>query len=429
MVECALDRAETRQGLGRYRRQAERGTWAGAALVVTALTLLLLPIGASWATDAAAGLGVAGLLLLGVALSALRNAGRMRRALAAGPWSAHPAVAVVRGGMVPPSIVLGDPDGGQAWPLTLAATKHRYERVLPGPDGVLWWCGDPDRGGVIAPPGGGEPIWTRPVRGHHTRNRTIGLAAATGLFDRPAAAPVTGTGTGTTAPEPYPPTYAVLAAAARRQALPTGRPRREADVRRVAWWRVGTLRHVSGLTRLLLSPVLVVTGLLMLGRADDYPAVVEYAVVAFGIGVVLHSGRRFFGSGLPEARRLARAARAPQAVPKRYALLFDPLGGGPVLVLFPYGDGARDLPEAVVPLYPPGTLAKPRRGLPEEPCGPVELRGVTAADGTQVVVPWIGGRPVWPSGPYEELAAGDPSAREYLARLAPPQSASGVPAP
>ncbi|MFB6841497.1 hypothetical protein [Streptomyces sp. NPDC056361] len=452
-MECALDREATRRGLGRYRRQAVRGTGAGAALVGLGLVFVLLPVDASWASDVAAGLGTTGLIVLGIALSALRSAGRMRRALAAGPWSAHPAVAVVRGGMVPPSIVLGDRAGGRAWPLTMAATKQRYERVLPGPDAVLWWCGDPDRGGVIAPPGGEELIWARAVRGYHTRNRTVGLAAAEGLFDRPAPVQPRGSrigfpegegdsGTGARAEagtraraeaqDRHPPTYAVLAAAARRQALPgTGRARREADVRAVPWWRVRSLRHVAGLSRLLISPVPVVTGLLMLGRPEDYPAVVAYAVIAFGVGLVLHSGRRFLTSGRAIARLLARSARAPGPVPKRYALLFDPVGGAPVLVLFPHGGGPEDLPEAVLRLYPPGTLAKPRKGLPSAPSGPVELRGLPAGtgQGELAVVPWIEGRPVWPAGPYEELRPGDPAAREYLERLAPPQETSGVPAP
>ncbi|MFE0654567.1 hypothetical protein ACFVZH_39255 [Streptomyces sp. NPDC059534] len=452
VVECALDREATRRGLGRYRRQAVRGTGAGAALVGLGLVFVLLPVDASWASDVAAGLGTTGLIVLGIALSALRSAGRMRRALAAGPWSAHPAVAVVRGGMVPPSIVLGDRVGGQAWPLTMAATKQRYERVLPGPDAVLWWCGDPDRGGVIAPPGGEELIWARAVRGYHTRNRTIGLAAAEGLFDRPTpvqprgsrigfpegegdsdtgARTEAGTQARTEAQDRHPLTYAVLAAAARRQALPgTGRARREADVRAVPWWRVRSLRHVAGLPRLLISPVPVVTGLLMLGRPQDYPAVVAYAVIAFGVGLFLHTGRRFLASGRAAARLLARSAQAPGPVPKRYTLLFDPVGGAPVLVLFPHGGGPEDLPEAVLRLYPPGTLKDPRKGLPSAPSGPVELRG--RPDGTdrgEPVVPWIEGRPVWPAGPYEELRPGDPAAREYLERLAPPQEASGVPAP
>ncbi|MFC8508497.1 hypothetical protein ACFU3J_30920 [Streptomyces sp. NPDC057411] len=550
MVECALDREATRQGLGRYRRQMERLTWAGAAAVVLALVLLLLPVGASWVTDAAAGLGVAGLIAGGVGLGALRNAGRMRRALAAGAWSAHPAVAVVRGGLVPPSIVLGDPDGGQAWPFDLAATKQRYERVLPGPDGVLWWCGDPDRGGVISAPGGGEPVWARPVRGHHTRNRTLGLAAAAGLFTRPAAAPPgpsspepaspqassqqvpspqtsspqassvhasspqvpsqqvpsqqvpspqvsspqtapahasspqtssvhasspqagdpaaapgdgagagaeagagagaeagvgagagaeagagagaeagAEAGAGVGAREPHPLTYAVLSAAARRQALPPGRrPRREADARAVPWWRVRSLRRISGLPRLLVSPVPVVTGMLMLGRPEDYPGVVAYAVIALGVGAVLYSGRGFFASGRAFARALGRAAGAPVSVPKRYALLFDPVGGAPVLVLFPHGGGPDDAPEAVLRLYAPGTPKDPRRGLPEDPSGAVELRGGPdrTESGDVVVVPFVGGLPLWPSGPYEELLPGDPAARAYLERLAPPQ-APGVP--
>ncbi|KKZ71110.1 hypothetical protein VO63_25680, partial [Streptomyces showdoensis] len=240
--------------------------------------------------------------------------------------------------------------------------------------------------------------------------------------------------TGTTSAEdwvrgPRPLTYAVLSAAARRQVLPgTGRPHREADVRAVPWWRVRSLRWVAGVPKLLGAPVLVGTGLLMLlSRSSDYPAVVAYAVIAFGAGFLLHSGHRFLTAGRPAARLLARAARGPVPVPKRYALLFDPHGGAPVLVLFPGGDGAADLPEAVLPLRLPGTLKQPRRGVPSAPAGPVELRGVTDGAGRPVVVPWIEGRPLWPSGPYEELRAGDRAAREYLERLAPPQEARVVP--
>ncbi|MFD5324845.1 hypothetical protein, partial [Streptomyces sp. NPDC127092] len=181
-----MDREATARALGRYRRRVSQGTAAGAVLVGLALVFVFLPADGTWATNVAAGLGTTGLIVLLVGLSALRTAGLMRRTLAAGPWSAHPAVAVVRGGMVPASVVLSSPDDGQAWPLVVAATKQRFEQVRPGPDAVLWWCGDPGSGGVIAPPGGAELVWTRAVRGHHTRHRTVALAAAAGLLDRPA---------------------------------------------------------------------------------------------------------------------------------------------------------------------------------------------------------------------------------------------------
>lgn len=59
-------------------------------------------------------------------------------------------------------------------------------------------------------------------------------------------------------------TYAMVMAEARRQAAlprPTARSRREADVRKVRWWRVGTLRSISGLSTLITA--LVFTCLLL----------------------------------------------------------------------------------------------------------------------------------------------------------------------
>ncbi|MFJ7063974.1 hypothetical protein [Streptomyces sp. NPDC101115] len=459
-MECALDREATARALGRYRRRVTQGTAAGAALVGLALVFGFLPVGGSWATDVAAGLGTTGLIVLLIGLGALRTARMMRRALAAGPWSAHPAVAVVRGGMTPATVVLSAPDDGQAWPLVVAATKQRYELVRPGPDAVLWWCGDPGGGGVIAPPGGAELLWARPVRGHHTRHRAVGLAVAAGLLDRPAPvqpqgpavrpeaprrraglrrgpeAPVV-----TRAPAPRvrpvgdaarpPLTYATLTAAAERQAVPrAGRYRREADVRAVPWWRVRSLRRVAELPMMAGGLIALATGCAALLRPDG-TNVQAYAVAALGAGLFLYAGYRFLAFGRAAARRLARAARAPMAVPRRYALLYDPYGGHPVLLVFPAGDGTDDPPEGVLRLSSPGTRKRPWPGLPPAPSGPVELRGglERTAGGDPVVVPWIEGRPVWPAGPYEELRPGDPAAREYLERLAPPQAAPGVPAP
>ncbi|WP_128984316.1 hypothetical protein [Streptomyces roseicoloratus] len=489
-MECALGREATARALGRYRRRVVWGTAAGAVLVGLGLGFGLLPGGllpgvpgaggpgaggGTWARDVAAGLCTAGVLMLLVGLGALRTARMMRRTLAAGPWSAHPAVAVVRGGMTPATVVLSDPDAGRAWPLVVAATRQRYERVRPGPDAVLWWCGDPGSGGVLAPPGGAELVWARPVRGHHTRRRAVGLAAAAGLLDRPAAmrprgsalrpevrrttrrravlrrgpeAPVV-TGAVTHPPAPRvgpvddaarpPLTYATLTAAAGRQAVPrSGRHRPEADVRVVPWWRVRSLRRVADLPRTAAGLVTLAIGCAALLLRPEDASVQTYAVVAIGAGLVLHAGHRLLTTGRRTALRLAEAARSPEAVPGRYALLSDPYGGTPVLLVFPAGDGAHnaadDLPEGVLRLFSPGL--RPRTwtwpGLPSAPSGAMELRGGTsragtAAGGGPFLVPWIEGRPVWPVGPYEELRAGDPAVREFLERLAPPQVSSADP--
>ncbi|MGW2301427.1 hypothetical protein [Streptomyces sp. NPDC001809] len=182
----AVDLPETARALERYRRRAVEQTVAGA--VVTALALgvgALLP--GDWASDAAAMLGGLGALSLLGGLGAGRVARRMRRVLHAGPWSAHAAVPVERA-WSSATVVLGAPGRDEAWPLAVVALRHRYDRVRPGPRGVLWWCGDPRTGGVLAPPGGGELIWAKPVRGRGGRLRVVRRAERAGLRDRPAPA-------------------------------------------------------------------------------------------------------------------------------------------------------------------------------------------------------------------------------------------------
>ncbi|MCZ0980209.1 hypothetical protein O1L60_17810 [Streptomyces diastatochromogenes] len=103
----------------------------------------------------------------------------MRRTLGAGAWSAHPAVAV-GGASYSTTLVLRAPDGAGAWPLTVIATRPRYELLRPGPDGVLWWCGDPRVGGVLTPPGGGPLIWAKPLRGERARRQAVARARRRG---------------------------------------------------------------------------------------------------------------------------------------------------------------------------------------------------------------------------------------------------------
>ncbi|MFZ4299631.1 hypothetical protein ACOZE3_17170 [Streptomyces cinereoruber] len=214
------------------------------------------------------------------------------------------------------------------------------------------------------------------------------------------------------------PTYERLAALAGHQPVP-GPRRPEADVRSVPWWRVRTLRRVAGVPSVLgaLGVCASMGGLALSGRDDFNPAQV-YVTGALGAAAFLFHGFRLLTSGRPTALLLARAATAPVPVVRRYALLHDP-HGGPVLVLFPAHGGPDDLPEAVLPLTPPGTLRKPRLGLPPAPTGTVELRGWLdrADDGRPIVVAWIGDRPLWPTDPYGE--AGTAEAASLLDRLAP----------
>ncbi|NML52238.1 hypothetical protein HHL19_27490 [Streptomyces sp. R302] len=179
----ALDRQDTAEALERYRRRA--GRWAGAGLGA----LLLVPVavllpGTVWAEDVAPVLGGGGLVLLAFGLGALRLARRMRRALSAGDWSAHAAEPVART-LHAATVVLAAPGAGELWPLTVVAVQQRYHLAQPGPDGVLWWCGDPHRGGVLAASGGGELIWARPVRGRRARQRIVRKAEREGLLNRP----------------------------------------------------------------------------------------------------------------------------------------------------------------------------------------------------------------------------------------------------
>ncbi|MFI1974455.1 hypothetical protein [Streptomyces wedmorensis] len=182
-MACALDVEETAGALERYRRRAGGLIVAGAAVLPLAAgagALLTEP----WREDTAILLCVVGILALGAGTGSLALARRMRRTLAAGTWSAHPAVALDRTGHAT-TLVLRAPDGTETWPLTVIATRHRYEAVRPGPDGVLWWCGDPRVGGVLAPPGGGPLIWAKPLRGERVRRRVVAHAAAEGLAHRP----------------------------------------------------------------------------------------------------------------------------------------------------------------------------------------------------------------------------------------------------
>ncbi|MFE2296590.1 hypothetical protein ACFXAW_00160 [Streptomyces sp. NPDC059445] len=221
-------------------------------------------------------------------------------------------------------------------------------------------------------------------------------------------------------------TYAVMTAEARRQAAlprPTARRRREADVRTVRWWRIRTLRSISGLSTLVTALVfacLVLVICLLVGSSimPDawYPLVVS-------VGLALYGAYRLRGVPGATARTLASAACAPGPVPKRYALVYDPPWGGiALLVLFP-ADGGDDVqPDAVLELMPlpepwlrfPGASKLPA-DLPVEPAGNLELRG--ARDGLPMGIPWIDGQAYWPKRSYgpDDLMGGE--GRALILRL------------
>ncbi|MET9954767.1 hypothetical protein ABZ135_24925 [Streptomyces sp. NPDC006339] len=181
---------ETVEALARHRRRAVE--WAVAGLIgSTAGGWLLASADEGWGEDLAAFLFVAAVGLAFIGLGAVAQARRMRRVLAAGPWSAHPA-ALLPHGMKAGAVVLSAPEAGEAWPLTMSATWQRFRLVQPGSGSVLWWCGDPRTGGVLAQPGGGELFWAKPVRGRATRAQMVRQAVADGLLRRPAPAPPQG---------------------------------------------------------------------------------------------------------------------------------------------------------------------------------------------------------------------------------------------
>lgn len=567
----ALDRRDTAEALERYRQRA--AGWVGAGFALAAPTWVLMALSTDvqepgWFEQLLPGLLGMGTFLFLLGLGALRLARRMRRVLSAGDWSAHPVVVPVRGR---PVLRAGGRD--ELWPLTVVAVEHRWKRVVPGPTGTVWWCGDPRTGGVIAPPGGGELIWAKPVRGQLTRRRVLRRAEETALLPATASAqPAAGEAHTASAAEgrartprrrglgrwvvlvsavvlglgiygseaaehdplidltvvseesdgscvvrwtdpwthqertgPYrcdgerdpllhdwetgwlvsygpwkgdlytsdwwgtpanevndalfacgalgvlagavgggigwmrrrprrrhvamtpwpfvgPPVslvkrgdgsaaaYARLVAAVKREVQPRAPARRpEADVRSVPWWRVRALAVLAGLPPVLGALVGVVAAI-VLWWLDPAAGAFPVVVGVVWAGALCVYAYRLLTAGRPAALMLARAARAPVPVPKRYVLLYDPYGGAPVLVVFPAHGGPGDRPEGLLPLFP--SAAPPAR-----PFGETELRGWLdgVADGRPVVVAWADGRALWPGGPY--LEAGTAEFAAVLDRL------------
>ncbi|MFJ8661158.1 hypothetical protein [Streptomyces sp. NPDC093795] len=446
----ALDLPETAEALRRYGRRAGDVMVTGGLLFALAAGVALVAPGETWTGDLIGALVVLGVLASGTGAGAWALARRMRRALGSGGWSAHAAVSV-RSMRTTEAVVLRSLDGDGLWPLEAVAMRQRYELLRPGPDGVMWWCGDPARGGVLAPPGGGALIWARPVRHRRARHRIVEQAERSGILDRAALAqplgqvprvvppvPVTPTPVPEPVPVPAPrvspvkrrsdtgsaPTYARLAAHAERQAVPQTRVRRpEADAREVPWWRVRSLRRTAGIGQVIVTLAgCVAMGAAALVRPEGGTLMHLYVAAILALVALVHSGHRMLTAGLPAVRVMARAARSPVPAPRRYVLLHDPRGGAPVLVLFHAHGGPDALPEGLLVLLSPGTRKHPWLGLPPEPTGTVELRGWRdhSADGLPVVVPWFEGRALWPAEPYRPTGGAESTA--LLARLAPPLS-------
>ncbi|MFJ9826689.1 hypothetical protein ACIRSU_20295 [Streptomyces sp. NPDC101160] len=413
----ALDVPATATALDRYGTQARGWVAGGVVAAVAGGWMAAASADSVWGGQVGPGLLTLGVLVAAVSLGTLVTARRMRRVLAARPWSAHPAELVPqRGRLHPATVVLTDPATGETWPLALRAAQQRHHLAQPGPTGVLWWCGDPARGGVLAQPGGGTLVWAVPVLRRNARRSLVRRAADDGLLVRPVPAQPQGV-----APVPAPVratvrpadlTYGLLAPYAWTPKSASGkklrRRRPEADVRSVPWWRVRSLRRLSGLPSIGLSALLVLAMGALWCVQPTFKPVITGAIALVGTGWY---GYRFLTFGRHVAALFARAAAAPALVPKRYVLLRTPRGNGPLLVVFPADGGPDARPLGVLPLR--------AEDVPDAPLGQVELRGWLdrSTTGRPIVVPWVGGRALWPMEAY--LEAGTDRFAEVMA---PPAS-------
>nr|WSW68340.1 hypothetical protein OG461_20205 [Streptomyces sp. NBC_00995] len=240
----ALDLPGTAAGLERYRASARRWCAAGVAAAVPAVLLAAFADG--FARSFVQPLAVLGALSLLMGAVVPLQARRMRRVLASAPWTAHASV-VVESAARGATVVLRGTGPRELLPLTPRTTQWRL-RLLHRPDGVLWWCGDPRTGGVLAPSGGAELIRARPVRGRRAHS-LAGRPQVRSLLTRPAPPPPQ-----IAAPEPHaaaPQPHAAArepqpappqphAAAPQESGLPSGAGPAVATRRR-PWWR-GTFR-------------------------------------------------------------------------------------------------------------------------------------------------------------------------------------------
>ncbi|MFG2114436.1 hypothetical protein ACGFRB_17675 [Streptomyces sp. NPDC048718] len=181
----ALDLPATRDALTAYRARAR--TWSGGGLLafVTGVVLFGVLSGEGLAGDIPGGCVTFGGGAMVLGLAGMVAGRRMRRALAAGPWTAHSAVIVPRGmGMM--KIALSDPATGEAFALVVRTVQPRLHLAQPDASGVMWWCGDPLRGGVLSQPGGGSLVWTTRIRSEGNRRRAVARAMGEGLLGRTA---------------------------------------------------------------------------------------------------------------------------------------------------------------------------------------------------------------------------------------------------
>jgi len=412
----ALDLDATGAAVAGHRRRAWAWFWGGLAAIAAGLAVgpSADEAGISWLNEVAVCCVGGGPVAMTAGVATFVNCRRMRRALMTRPWTACTAVAIPLGRGAP-RVVLRDPVSGGLVPLTVRTVQQRYHLAVPGPGGVLWWCGDPRAGGVLAQPGGERLLWARPTRTERARRSDVQAAEHRGLLSpgRPPQ-PQTAMGDEQTRSQEPDLSYAAMAEAADRLVFPDESPgslHRAPDVRTAPWWRIRALLEISQLwptaVNALGALVLVLAWLLV--RHAGLPILLVVAVLCvvntlrFGYGMIV---------GIPAVKALVRAARAPVPVPKRYVLLPGP--DGLVLVLFPAHGSPADLPEAAMEINPPGTPRRPWSSMPPL-VGTAELHGWL--DDGPTVVPWIDGRPLWPRHPYEPVNPVGRRDRDHLAAL------------
>ncbi|WP_103533248.1 hypothetical protein [Streptomyces sp. SM11] len=208
----------TAGALARYRRRA--GVWCvvGGAVLAAGAALIVLAESAvgwtDWLRAVMTPLFGTGLGALCVGLGLAFNARRMRRRLSDGPWTPCAARSKDPGRSGAPRVVLRDPRTGDLVCLGAVVSQFTVHLTETGWDGILWWCGDPVRGGVVSRPGGEGLFWARPVTGFR-RRRLVAWARETGIGGRadpvpllepeaPGATPKEPAGSCPAAPAPLP---------------------------------------------------------------------------------------------------------------------------------------------------------------------------------------------------------------------------------